>query len=151
MPTNIESSLKLREKRYTGLEIMPKENTSLEEFLKNHFKFPSSNFYEIKGFIGKDPEMEKIIFDDIENFISEDKELEKIIYGLPEIVSKEFSESPISLDFTEYCLPDEDILEIMIKTPFDGVTTSHKKDLILDEIFTGYSKTTNEYHMSMMF
>ena len=122
-----------QENIYTGLETIPKEDHNLEKFLDRNFEFPSDNF------------------DDIKNFISEDEELEKIIYGLPEIVSKEFSESPISLDFTEYCLPDEDILEIVIKTPFDGETTSHKKNLILDEIFTKYSKTTNEYYISMEF
>lgn len=122
-----------QENIYTGLEIIQKEDYDLEEFLNRNFEFPSDNL------------------DDIKNFISVDEELEKIIYDLPEIVSKEFSESPISLDFTEYSLSDEDVMEIVIKTQFDGETTSHKKNLILDEIFTKYSKTTNEYYMSMEF
>ena len=120
-----------QENNYTGLEIIQKEDYGLEEFLNRKFEFPSDNL------------------EDIKNFINEDKELEKIIYGLPEIVSKEFSESPISLDFTEYSTSDEDVMEIVIKTPFDGETTSHKKDLILDEIFTKYSKTANEYYISL--
>lgn len=40
---------------------MRKENFSIDEFLKNHFKIPSNNFDEIKEFIINDKEMEKII------------------------------------------------------------------------------------------
>ena len=122
-----------QENIHTGLEIIQKEDYGLEEFLNRNFEFPSYNL------------------EDIKKFISKDEELEKIIYGLPEIVSKEFSESPISLDFTEYSTSDEDMMEIVIKTPFDGETTSHKKNLILDEIFTKYSKTANEYYIFMEF
>ena len=86
-----------QENNYTGLEIIQKEDYGLEEFLNRKFEFPSDNL------------------EDIKNFINEDKELEKIIYGLPEIVSKEFSESPISLDFTEYSTSDEDVMEIVIQ------------------------------------
>lgn len=122
-----------QENVYIGPVIIPKKDQKLEEFLNRHFEFPSDNI------------------DNIKKFITEDKELEKIIYGLPKIVSKEFPKCPILLDFTEYSLPDEDVLEIVIKTPYDGETTSNKKDIILDEIFKGYSKTTNEYYISMEF
>lgn len=127
MPTNIESSLKLREKRYTGLEIMPKENTSLEEFLKNHFKFPSSNFYEIKGFIGKDPEMEKIIFD------------------LPEILSKELQYSNLSIDFMKETDSSEKILEIVVYSDLESKTLLQKEDLICDMLIDKYPKSKLEY------
>lgn len=127
MPTNIESSLKLREKRYTGLEIMPKENTSLEEFLKNHFKFPSSNFYEIKGFIGKDPEMEKIIFD------------------LPEILSKELQYSNLSIDFMKETDSSEKILEIVVYSDLESKTFIQKEDLICDMLIDKYPKSKLEY------
>ena len=136
MQENYSHRLKMQvpqENIHTGLEIIQKEDYGLEEFLNRNFEFPSDNI------------------DDIKKFINEDEELEKIIYGLPKIVSKEFSESPISLDFTEYFLPDKNVLEIVIKTQFDGETTTRKKDLILDEIFTEYSKTSNEYHISMIF
>ena len=108
-----------------------KNDYKLKEFLNKHFKFSSDNFIDIK------------------NFINDDYELEKIIYGLPGIISKEFPHSPVQLDFNKFS--SENILEIVIKTPFDGKTTSDKKDIILNEIFTKYSKTTNEYFISMEF
>lgn len=111
----------------------PNTDVKLEKFLNDHFEFPSSNLNDIK------------------NFISEDDELEKIIYGLPEIISKEFPQSPILLDFTQYSFPEDNVLEIVIKSQYDGETTSNKKDIIITKIFTEYSKTTNEYFISMEF
>jgi hypothetical protein len=122
-----------QENAYIGINNTRNIDIELEEFLKKHYKFPSNNLK------------------DIENFIGEDDELEKIIYGLPKIISKEFPQSPILLDFTQYSLPNENVLEIVIKSQYDGETTSSKKDHILDEIFTKYSKTTNEYYLSMEF
>ena len=112
-------------------------------------KFDSKNDYKLKEFLNKHFKFYSDNLNDINNFISEDYELEKIIYGLPEIISKEFPHSPIQLDFSKFS--NKDILEIVIKTPFDGKTTSDKKDNILNEIFTKYSKTTNEYFISMEF
>ena len=122
-----------QENTFIGLVNTTNINTGLEEFLKKHYKFPSNNLKDIK------------------NFIIEDDELEKIIYGLPKIISKEFPQCPILLDFTEYSLPNEDVLEILIKSQYDGETTSSKKDIILNKIFTKYSKTKNEYYISMEF
>lgn len=122
-----------QENAYTGLAIENKNDNKLEEFLNNHYKFPSDNFNDIKS------------------FISEDNDLEEIIYGLPMIISKEFPQSPILLDFSEYSLGNGDVLEIVIKSQNDGETTSNKKDIILNKIFTKYSKTTNEYFISMEF
>ena len=122
-----------QENAYIGIINSSNIDVTLEEFLKKNFEFPSNNINDIK------------------ELIREDYELEKIIYGLPEIISKEFQQSPILLDFTEYTLPNEDVLEIVIKTPYDGEITSNKKDVILNEIFTKYSKTTNEYYISMEF
>lgn len=118
---------------YVGPTIMNKSNYNLEKFLNEHFEFPSNNFNDIK------------------RFISEDDELEKIVYGLPKIISNEFPQSPILLDFSEFSLQNENVLEIVIKTSYDGETTSNKKDNILNEIYTKYSKTTNEYYISMEF
>ncbi len=134
MQQNYSQRLELQiphENIYTGLEIINKKDYKFDKFLNDNYEFPSANF------------------NDINNFISEDYELEKIIYGLPEIISKEFPHSPIQLDFSKFS--NKDILEIVIKTPFDGKTTSDKKDNILNEIFTKYSKTTNEYFISMEF
>ena len=122
-----------QENTYIGLLNRPNSTIKLEEFLNKHFEFPSNNLNDIK------------------NFINEDTELEKIIYGLPKIIYKEFPQSPILLDFTEYSLPDENVLEIVIKSQYDGETTTNKKDMILNKIFTKYSKTTNEYFISMEF
>lgn len=136
MQKNYSTRLEMQipqENTYIGLVNTQNINTGLEEFLKKHYKFPSNNIHDIK------------------NFISEDNELEKIIYGLPKIISKEFPQSPILLDFTQFSLPNENILEIVIKSQYDGETTSNKKDIILDKLFTKYSKTTNEYSISMEF
>ena len=112
--------------------IMPKQDKTIE-FIKKHFEFPSNNS------------------EDIISYIREDGELEKIICDLPEIISKEFPQSPISLDFTKYSLSDEMELEISIKTPYDGETTSDKKDVILNEIFTNYASPEKYYFISMDF
>ena len=42
---------------------IPKNNNQLEQFLKNHFEFPSDNLNEIQKFIAQDDELEKIIYD----------------------------------------------------------------------------------------
>lgn len=136
MQKNYSSILEMQipqENAYIGITNTSNIDTSLEKFLKKHFEFPSNNIADIKNFIG------------------EDNELEKIIYGLPKIISKEFPQSPILLDFTQFSLPNENVLEIVIKSQYDGETTSNKKDIIINEIFTKYSKTTNEYYISMEF
>lgn len=108
-------------------------NDELEEFLKKHFEFPSNNS------------------DDIIAYINEDRILESIICDLPEIISKEFPQCPIKLDLMASALPDEIELEIEIKTPFDGETSSYKKDMILEEIFSRYECPTKPYFISMDF
>ena len=108
-------------------------NDELEEFLKKHFEFPSNNS------------------DDIIAYINEDSILESIICDLPEIISKEFPQCPIKLDLMASALPNEIELEIEINTPFDGETTSDKKDMILEEIFSRYERPTKPYFISMDF
>jgi uncharacterized protein YggU (UPF0235/DUF167 family) len=116
-----------KETAYTGLEIMQKGNSSLEEFLKNNFKFPSSNFNEIKGFIGKDKEMEKIIFD------------------LPEILSKELRYTNLSIDFMKETDPSEKILEIVVYSDLESKILLQKEDLICDMLIDKYPKSKLEY------
>jgi hypothetical protein len=119
--------------KHSGLGMHEENCTELDEFLKTNFEFPSGNL------------------NDICNYISQDAKLERIIFDLPEIISKEFSKSPISLDFMSYTLPDETVLQISIKTPFDGETTSTKKDLIVDELLNNYESPKNYYFISMEF
>lgn len=119
-----------KENAYIGLTI---SNNNLKEFLKSNYEFPSDNSNEIL------------------DYIREDQNLEEVIYGLPKIISKEFTNSPVLLDFSEFSTPLKPVLEIIIKTPYDGKTTSNKKDIILGEIFRKYPKTTNEYFISMEF
>ena len=106
---------------------MPKENTSLEEFLKNNFKFPSSNFDEIKEFMGKDQEMENIIFD------------------LPEILSKELQYSNISIDFMKETDTSEKILEIVVYSDLESKILLQKEDLFCDMLTDKYPKSKFEY------
>lgn len=122
-----------KENTYIGLANTPNIDAELEEFLNNHFEFPSNNIIDIK------------------NFISEDQKLENIIYDLPNIISKEFPQCPIFIDFMKYTLPDEIVLQISIKTPFDGETSSAKNDLILDEILYKYESPEKHYFITMEF
>lgn len=116
-----------KENAYTGLEIMKKGNTPLEEFLKNHFKLPSNNIAEINDFIHNDKEMEKIIFD------------------LPEILSKELKYSNISIDFMKETDPSEKILEIVVYSDLESKTLLQKEDLICDMLIDKYPKSKLEY------
>jgi len=111
---------------------LEKINSNLKEFLKKHFKFPSQNIYEINDYIKKDDE------------------LCRIIYELPRIISKEFKESPIMLDFMKYTNSNESILQISIKTPYDGKTSSNKQDIILEELYK-YKSPEQYYFITMMF
>lgn len=108
-------------------------NAELEEFLKKDFEFPPNNS------------------DDIIAYINEDSILGSIVCDLPEIISKEFPQCPIKLDLMASDLPDEIELEIEIKTHFDGETTSDKKDMILEELFSRYERPTKPYFISMDF
>lgn len=118
---------------YTGLSDMPMPNEKHNKFLKSNFEFPSDNIHDINKFICQDPE------------------LERIIYDLPEIISKEFLKCPILLDFMKYTLPNEVILQISIKTPFNGEITSSKKDKILQDLINNYNQPKNDYFISMEF
>lgn len=109
------------------------QNSELEKFLKNNFRFPSDNS------------------NDVGNFIAQDQKLVDIIYDLPKIISKEFPQCPILIDFMKYTLSKETVLEISIMTPFNGEMSSAKKDLILDEIFKKHDRTQKEYFISMEF
>lgn len=99
----------------------------LLKFLEKSYEFPSDNIIEIR------------------KFIRDDETLENMIRDLPSLISKEFPESPILLDFVD------DSLEISIKSPYDGETTSNKKDIIMDEIFKKHEKPKSDYYISMEF
>ena len=116
-----------QENTYTRLEIIQKENITLEEFLKDNFNFPSSNSDEIKGFIDNDDEMEKIIFD------------------LPEILSEELQYTNISIDFMKETDPSEKILEIVVYCDLESKILLQKEDLICDMLIDKYPKSKLEY------
>ena len=88
---------------------------------------------------------------DIIDYIIEDSKLENIICNLPKIISKEFPKCPVKLGFMDYTLPEEIVLQITIKTPFDGNLTSIKKDRITDEIFSNFESPDKYYFLSMEF
>jgi hypothetical protein len=112
---------------YTGMNFMVKNDDKLEQFLKNHFKFPSCNLNDIK------------------NFISKDCELEKIIYDLPNIISKQLNYNKISLDFMKETDSNEKILEIIIYSESESKILLQKENLICDTIINKYPKTILEY------
>ena len=116
-----------RENTYTGLEIIQKENFSIEEFLKKHYRFPSNNFEEIHEFVYNDPEMKKIIQD------------------MPEIISNELTYNKISLDFMKETDPSEKILEIVIYSDLESNQLLQKENLICDMLIDKYPKTKIEY------
>ena len=116
-----------RENTYTGLEIIQKENISIEEFLKKHYRFPSNNFEEIHEFVDNDPEMKKIIHD------------------IPEIISNELTYNKISLDFMKETDPSEKILEIVIYSDLESNQLLQKENLICDMLIDKYPKTKIEY------
>ena len=116
-----------RENTYTGLEIIQKENVSIEESLKKHYRFPSNNFDEIHEFVSKDPEMEKII------------------QNLPEIISKELQYNKISLDFMKETDPIEKILEIVVYSDLESNKLLQTENLICDMLIDKYPNTTIEY------
>lgn len=116
-----------QENAYTGLEILPKKNFTIEKFLKRHFKFPSCNF------------------DEICQFIICDKEMEKLIRDLPEILSKELPYYKLTLDFMKETDPNEKILEIVIYSDLESNRLLQKEDLLCDMLIDRYPKTTFEY------
>ena len=116
-----------RENTYTGLEIIQKENISIEEFLKKHYRFPSNNFEEIHEFVDNDPEMKKIIQD------------------IPEIISNELTYNKISLDFMKETDSSEKILEIVIYSDLESNQLLQKENLICDMLIDKYPKTKIEY------
>lgn len=115
-----------QENIYTGLEITQKDNT-FNEFLKNHFKFPSNNFDEVK------------------RFINNDKEMKKIVNDLPTILSKEMDYNELSLDFMKETDPSEKILEIIIYSELESRMMLQKEDLICDMVIDKYPRTILEY------
>lgn len=116
-----------QENTYIGTNIIQRQDTNLNLFLKTHFKFPSENLNELN------------------DFINEDAEMEKIIYNLPEIISTELEYKQLSLDFMKETDPNEKILEIVIYSSLDEETLLQKEDLISEEIIDKYPKTINEY------
>jgi uncharacterized protein (DUF1697 family) len=106
---------------------MPKNNNQLEQFLKNHFEFPSDNLNEIQ------------------KFIAQDDELEKIIYDLPQIVSNELVYKKISFDFMKETDASEKILEIVIYSELESKILLQKEDLICDLLIDKYPKTLLKY------
>ena len=116
-----------QENAYTGQEIMPKKNFTIEKFLKKHFKFPSRNS------------------DEISQFIVSDKEMEKLIRDLPEVLSKELPYCKLTLDFMKETDPNEKILEIVIYSDLESNRLLQKEGLLCDMLIDRYPKTTSEY------
>ena len=102
-------------------------NLELEEFLEKHFEFPSNNTAEIRRFIAKD------------------SELERIIHDLPEIVSNKLDYTKISLDFMQESEPSEKILEIIIYADVYEEVAFHTEDMISDWIVDSYPKPESEF------
>ena len=116
-----------KENAYAGQKIVPKNNFTMEKFLKKHFRFPSCNFEEIS------------------QFIISDKEMKKLIRDLPEILSKELSYYKLSLDFMKETDPHEKILEIIIYSDLESRQLLQKEDMLCDMLIDRYPKTTIEY------
>lgn len=116
-----------QENASSGLIFMANDN-GLKDFLKKHYDFPSNNLNEIKEFIEKD------------------KELEKMVCELTDTISNEIIISEISFDFMKETDPNEKILEIVIHTPeSDEKSLLEKEDVLIDKIIDKYPKTMNEY------
>ena len=107
--------------------IMSKQETKLIGFLKEQYKFPSTNLNEIK------------------NFIDNDCEMKNLIYNLPKIITQELEHPQISLDFMKESNRDEKILEISVFTNLDEQTLLQKEDLLGDKIINKYPNTENQY------
>jgi hypothetical protein len=122
-----------QENTYIGLTVDDTNDNNFEDFLDNNYEFPSGNANEIK------------------EYIVEDSNLKRIICDLPKIISKEFSQSPINLDFMKYTPEDEVILQISIKTRYNGETSSAKKDIIIQELFNNYESPEKYYFITMEF
>lgn len=116
-----------QENASSGSIFMANDN-DLKDFLKKHYDFPSNNLNEIKEFIEKD------------------KELEKMVCELANTISNEIIISEISFDFMKETDPNEKILEIVIHTPeSDEKSLLEKEDVLIDKIIDKYPKTMNEY------
>ncbi|MEE0934238.1 MAG: hypothetical protein U0L42_01050 [Methanobrevibacter sp.] len=116
-----------QENASSGSIFMANDN-DLKDFLKKHYDFPSNNLNEIKEFIEKD------------------KELEKMVCELADTISNEIIISEISFDFMKETDPNEKILEIVIHTPeSDEKSLLEKEDVLIDKIIDKYPKTMNEY------
>lgn len=116
-----------QENASSGSIFMANDN-DLKDFLKKNYDFPSNNLNEIKEFIEKD------------------KELEKMVCELADTISNEIIISKISFDFMKETDPNEKILEIVIHTPeSDEKSLLEKEDVLIDEIIHKYPKTMNEY------
>ena len=130
MKQNFTQRLKIQipqENTYSGLKFMT-DNKNLNDFLKKHYDFPSSNLNEIN------------------EFIKEDMELEKMVIELPDNISSEINFNKISFDFMKETDPSEKILEIVIHTPeFNEKLLLEKEDNLIDELIDKYPKTVNEY------
>lgn len=107
-----------QENSYTGMYIIPNKKESLNEFLTNNFEFPSNNLLEINEFISKDLELEKIIKD------------------LPEIISKEFSERKLTIDFSNESCEE---IDVTIFTDLNGKISSNKQSKIDNHLFDNYN------------
>ncbi|WP_405268389.1 hypothetical protein [Methanobrevibacter sp.] len=115
------------ETTYKDGYFMPKNDNQLEQFLKDHFEFPSDNLNEIQ------------------KFVAQDDELEKIIYDLPQIVSNELTYNKISFDFMKETDSTEKILEIIIYSELESKILLQKEDLICNLLIDRYPKTLFEY------
>ena len=64
-----------------------------------------------------------------------------MIWNIPTIFHKYSLNSRPSLSFMKYCMPNEKILEIVVKSPFDFDTTNQKNELIIDYMIANYDVT----------
>lgn len=120
--------MQISQENASSESIFMANDNDLKDFLKKHYDFPSNNLNEIKEFIEKD------------------KELEKMVCELADTISNEIIISEISFDFMKETDPNEKILEIVIHTPeSDEKSLLEKEDVLIDKIIDKYPKTMNEY------
>ncbi len=102
-------------------------NSSIFGFLKSNFIFPSNNLNEIA------------------DFISGDLELKRMVYNIPELISSEFPNCPVALDFMKFTPPEEKILKIVVKTQGNVEESINKEALLKDKLLDDYNATENEF------
>ena len=111
------------ENTYSTFRSKLRYELNFKNFLKKQFDFPSDNV------------------DEVYEFITNKFEMVKMIWNIPTIFHKYSLNSRLSLSFMKYCMPNEKILEIVVKSPFDFDTTNQKNELIIDYMIANYDVT----------